>query len=312
MELKEQRYIVTLARYKSITRAAKELNITQAALSIAVKNIETYTGTKLFERTKKEVIPTPAGEIYLESARSILEEDEIFEKRLKEYLDHSCGRICFGINSRRSPYIVPKLLVQMKKKYPRVEISVKESDTKKLEAMLNNNELDCIWTYRQIQHGDINSELLGEDAVGFIIGDHNIHLRQAETNPVTQKLRIDPHLLADEIFLLYENDETRDDFEHLALHAGFHPKTEEFYNVETMLRLVEYNYGVMYMNESYAMDYNDNHQERPLYFLNAGTEKAELRMYLSYHKRLCETGYGRDFIEYTRNITSNNFDARRI
>ena len=85
MNLREQEYICTIAKYRSITKAAKELNITQSALSLFVQNVEKRLGTPLFERYRKEVLPTYIGELYLESAQNILVEGEKFNLQLQEY-----------------------------------------------------------------------------------------------------------------------------------------------------------------------------------------------------------------------------------
>jgi len=187
VNLREQEYICAVARCRSITKAAMELNVTQAALSLFVQNVEKRLGVALFERYKKEMIPTQVGEVYIEYARRILTEGEAFEEWLRDYFQKGKGRIRFGINSKRSPLIVPQLLLKMRELYPGVEVSVKESDTLQLSAMLQNDELDCIYSYEKIQNKVIHSEFLNYDRVGLILSSDypvlkNIHYDRKDKN----------------------------------------------------------------------------------------------------------------------------------
>lgn len=302
VNLREQEYICAIAKYRSVTKAAKELNITQAALSLFVQNLEKRLGVQLFERYKKEMIPTYVGEIYLESARRILLEGERFHIKLQEYFDIGKGRVRFGINSKRSPLVVPQLLVKMRELYPNVDIIVKESDTLKLTSMLLEDELDCIYSYENIRHHAVHSELLSYDRIGLVISSRNPQLQYARYDEERQEYYIDLNCLKDETFLLYENDETRNDFDRLTAEAGFKPKVQEYYNVETMLELAEKNYGILYMNEVYTYNFNRRREKDPLRFFMAGQHSEKTEVWLSYHERMLEQRYGREFIEIIRGL----------
>lgn len=301
MNLREQEYICTIAKYRSITKAAKELNITQSALSLFVQNVEKRLGTPLFERYRKEVLPTYIGELYLESAQNILVEGEKFNLQLQEYFTKDKGRVRFGINSRRSPLIVPGLLIKMRELYPNVDIIVKESDTLNLVSMLLNNELDCVYTYEKVKDKAIRSSLLLNDRVGLAINNKNPILKYAVYDDDRENYCIDMKYLKDETFLLYENDETRVEFDRLTAEAGFKPKIQEYYNVETMLELVDKGYGVSYMNEAYIPDFLNKRGRESLRFVLTGQKSDKIEVYFSYHKRMENQSYGRKFIEILTN-----------
>ena len=295
MNLREQEYVCAVARHKSITKAARELNMTQAALSLFLQNLEKRLGVVLFERYKKEMIPTYAGEIYLDSARKILEEGERFDVRMREYFDKEEGRIRFGINSKRSPLVVPELLVRMRELYPNVEITVKESDTLQLMEMLQNDELDCVYSYERAEGKVFHSELLAYDRIGLVMSRDNPMLRYADYDSGRQGYYLNLRYLKEETFLLYENDETSAEFYRMAKEAGFMPKVQEYYNVETMLELAERGYGILYMNELYVYHFRPK-QEDSLRFLLTDSINDKIDVYLSYHQRLLEQSYGREFL----------------
>lgn len=68
MELKEARYILAIARHKSISKAAEALFISQPSLSKYLKNLEQQLGTRLFDRIGNGYFPTYVGERYLHYA----------------------------------------------------------------------------------------------------------------------------------------------------------------------------------------------------------------------------------------------------
>lgn len=72
MDITQQQYIIALAETGSVTNAARQLGISQPALSSWLKNIESQLGAELVIRSKKNLVLTPAGKIYLEGARKMI------------------------------------------------------------------------------------------------------------------------------------------------------------------------------------------------------------------------------------------------
>ena len=65
MEIKDADYVLAIARNRNISKAAKELYISQPSLSRYLSNLEARLGTVLFERQNNDIVPTSAGEIYI-------------------------------------------------------------------------------------------------------------------------------------------------------------------------------------------------------------------------------------------------------
>lgn len=84
MKSREYEYIQTIAHERNITRASERLFISQPALSRFLKNIENDLGTLLFERVGKKMILTPAGKVYVERAREIIELDARMRSTIQE------------------------------------------------------------------------------------------------------------------------------------------------------------------------------------------------------------------------------------
>ena len=114
MNLKEQEYVCALAENGTITAAAKELFISQPALSIYINNLEKSLGVRLFERVGKQFILTYAGEQYVEKAKLILQLSHELDEKLKEITaDASAsGSSCAG-----QPDFCPLLLPLTKRSF---------------------------------------------------------------------------------------------------------------------------------------------------------------------------------------------------
>ena len=144
MELKEQRYVCTLAEYGNLTRAADRLYISQPALSIYISNLEKHLGTPLFDREGKQFELTKAGERYVLHARKILEESNKFNEELNMILSDEVGRLRLGISLLRGPWLLPRVLKAFGEKWPHVELTLRQGNIMFLNELLNNHELDMI------------------------------------------------------------------------------------------------------------------------------------------------------------------------
>lgn len=144
MEVKEQRYVCTLAETGNLTKAADQLFISQPALSIYISNLEKRLGTPLFDRQGKKFVLTEAGERYVRHARNILQEAEAFDGELTSLLSDQSGRLRLGLPLLRGPWLMPEVLIQFRKKWPDVELCLREGNIAFLNSLLEAHELDMI------------------------------------------------------------------------------------------------------------------------------------------------------------------------
>ena len=84
MKSREYEYIQTIANELNITRASERLFVSQPALSRFLKNVEKDLGTLLFERIGKKMVLTPAGKVYVEKAREIIDLDSQMRNTIQE------------------------------------------------------------------------------------------------------------------------------------------------------------------------------------------------------------------------------------
>src|SRR5690554_1715029 len=116
MDVRYLEYIIEIAREGNMTKAAKKLFVTQSSLSQYLAKLEGELGTTLFERTRGELKPTKAGRLYVEAAVQMVE----IRKHLIEDIQgiSDTGKIALGITSNWGLDMLPKVLLQFKRRYP--------------------------------------------------------------------------------------------------------------------------------------------------------------------------------------------------
>ena len=141
-ELKSIEYIVKIADEHSITRAAEKLYMTQSALNQQLLKLEEEIGTQLFVRSKTNMVPTEAGEIYLEGAREILKLHKYTYNRLADYVDLKNGYIRVGITPGRGPEMFMNVYPVFHSLYPYVRVEPVEMHVKQQQVAIANGDLD--------------------------------------------------------------------------------------------------------------------------------------------------------------------------
>lgn len=142
MNLKEARYIMSIYKNKSITKAARELYISQPSLSRYLQNLERTLGFPLFNRSGNEYIPTYYGRRYLDYAGRILLLGNEWMKEYHELKNEEKGELSIALPLMRSSDIIPKILPAFVEKYPNVHITLKEETHSISENSLLNDDLD--------------------------------------------------------------------------------------------------------------------------------------------------------------------------
>ena len=142
LDSKQLRAFATLARTGSFTLAAKELHLTQSAISHSIKALEQDVGCRLLDRMGKKIILTQAGEQLLHHADKILEEMSITRESLQQLGKWGKGRLRIGTSAAACQYILPAVLREFKESFPQYGISIEPGDVTECLDALRNNRID--------------------------------------------------------------------------------------------------------------------------------------------------------------------------
>lgn len=142
MELKDIRYIITIAQEQSFTHAAEKLYVSQPALSLCVQRLEKQLNTKLFIRDKNLLVLTPAGKMFVEDGRRIIGMTDELTQRIYDAVNFDNGIIKVGFSQFYGRYYSPELFRLFQTRYPGVRIELTEDFSPHLENYLVHGELD--------------------------------------------------------------------------------------------------------------------------------------------------------------------------
>ena len=142
MELHQLRYFLAVARTCNFSRAAEQCHVAQPSLSQQIMKLEDELGERLFERTKREVALTPAGELFRAHAERVLEEVELARDKVREVGGLVRGRVTLGALPTVAPYYLPARLRAFTAKFPGVEVVVHEDTTAQLTVAVLAKDID--------------------------------------------------------------------------------------------------------------------------------------------------------------------------
>jgi DNA-binding transcriptional LysR family regulator len=142
MELRQLRYIDAVAAHRHFTRAAASVPVAQPALSHQVKLLESELGVELFERSRRGVRLTEAGEIFLWRARRALAELDAAREELAAYKGLTSGRLVLGAMQALAGLDLPRLISAFHAAYPGIDVSLREDSTRDMFTMAARGEID--------------------------------------------------------------------------------------------------------------------------------------------------------------------------
>ena len=183
MDEKDFEILSILNETRNITRAAKQLYITQSALSKRIKAIETELGIEMLIRSRQGIRFTPAGEAVLTHSTCAAREMELMRRHIDTMNEEICGTLNTGISINFALYKLPDILADYHKKYPKVNLQITTGQSRHL--------------YRQMLDGSLDIAVLrGEypwDGIQFLLSQENICLvynQEYEGTPLSNYLYI--------------------------------------------------------------------------------------------------------------------------
>jgi len=142
LDSRQLRAFASLARTGSFTLAAKELYLSQSAVSHSMKALEQDVGCRLLDRLGKKVLLTQAGEQLLHHAQKILSEMSQARDSLRQLGKWGRARLRVGASTTACQYILPAVLREFKESFPQCLINVEPGDTPEAIALLRENRID--------------------------------------------------------------------------------------------------------------------------------------------------------------------------
>ncbi len=178
--LKQLDYFIATAESGQVSHAAVNLNISQSAVTAAIKSLEMELGVRLFERTHSGVRLTMEGARFLEHARIITGAvTAALHSPLSERTEFS-GKVCIGMTYTVIGYFMSKYYARFRKTYPLISVDIKELSRPALERQLVRGEVDiALMLVSNLEnHDKLEQELLLRSSRRlWLAADHPLLLR---------------------------------------------------------------------------------------------------------------------------------------
>jgi DNA-binding transcriptional LysR family regulator len=164
VEIRQLRAFVAIAESGTFTAGALRVHVTQAAISMQIRQLETEIGAKVFVRAPRHVILTEAGEQLLRRARHILREHDAALDEIAELAGAERGRLRIGSASAMVlSEQLPAILKELRKQHPAAEISVISGTSEVLVDQILGGEVDVAFVSLPVDVRGIKTERLSQD-----------------------------------------------------------------------------------------------------------------------------------------------------
>jgi len=165
------KYVMTVAEEKSFSRAAEKLYISQPSLSQHISRAEKEVGVQFFNRDVIPLTLTYAGERIVAAAKDFVLLEERLSREMEDITDNKSGRIVVGASATRGAHIIPLLFASYKKKYPQIELKLKEGSNDYLLDLIRNGRAD--FAFVGYTSHDLESIRLGNDRLLLAVSSEN-------------------------------------------------------------------------------------------------------------------------------------------
>ena len=137
-------YAYALYQEGSFTKAAQKLFITQPSLSIAIKGIEKEAGAVLFERRGNGVVLTEAGKEYIATVERIMALEKELKSKIRDMNCLESGQLVVGGSNFISSYVLPGIINEFTKRYPKIEVELAEGNSVHMQQLLRQDRIDLL------------------------------------------------------------------------------------------------------------------------------------------------------------------------
>ena len=239
MDLKQLRSFLVLATTLSFGRAARQLRLSQSALSTQIQNLETHLGVKLLERNRRTVRLTAAGQSVFADGERLLEMIAETELRAIRVGAGDVGHLRVAFVASATAELIPAIVLAFRKRFPRVSLELKNLPTAQQVDALKDGSIDIGFVRMPLESDGLSVESIHVEPFAIVL---------PKTHSLASRREVSVRDLAEESFIAYGRKWAPGFYEHwtsLCRKAAFSPNVvQEAAEMETALVLVAAGLGV--------------------------------------------------------------------
>lgn len=252
MDFKQIEAFISVARFKSFSKAANTIFLSQPTISSHIASLERELNVQLFDRTSKEVYLTPAGHTFLEYAINIINTRNNAISNLSDFNTTISGKLNLSASTTPCNSLVPKLIKKFSHIYPDVKFNITEESSGNIIKNIIDLQCEIAIVGTTINNGKIKSYKLMEDDL-VLISSTELNI----PNEITLK-----DLLKYKFIIREKNSATRTTLDTALESKSINPNLLNVFcevnTLDNLLQFVKLGTGVSIISEKISLDYIDS------------------------------------------------------
>lgn len=238
MDIAHLEAFLKVVEHGSFTKAARAMGVSQPAISQQMGKLEETLRHPLFERQGRTLRLTHAGETL--KARAVQIVSMVRDTRREVTDDGETGRLVIGGIPTIAPYLLPPLIARFHRKFPKVQMEIREDVTERLLRLCHQGEVDAAILALPVEEEGLKVELLFEEP---------LLLALPTTHPLTESEKIRPADLEEEQFILLGEEHClRGDVVRFCQRHAFQPvSVNQAQQLATVEHLVAAGFGISFV-----------------------------------------------------------------
>ena len=284
IDFKELTYVVAIAKYQNITKAAESLYITQPTLSKFLQTLEKNLGQKLFRKLGNRFLLTYAGERYVSKAIEILNLKKELDQEMGDIIKNNAGSLKIAFPSMRGTYMLPCTLPIFHNLYPNVTLDIL--------AFFN----------LPVRSADIDHEIISHEEVLLVLPSSHPLARSGISREGCKYPWMDLHLLKDDPFILQiPGQRTRHTVDQLLKANGLTPHIKlQTSNIHASVELASKGYGACFVTETHLKHI---HLDKKIAYFSVGDPCTTVDFVAAFRRGSYIPYHAREYIKIVKDFT---------
>jgi DNA-binding transcriptional LysR family regulator len=195
MTLEQLRIFIAVAETQHVTRAARQLNLTQSATSAAIAALEARYGIKLFDRVGRGIVLTQTGRDFLNEAREVVARAKAAAQALDDLAGLRRGSLNLAASQTVANYWLSPRITAFRKAHPGIALHVVIANTEQVAQAVLRGDADLGFVEGEVDDPSLAIRKMEGDSLAVVVG---------ASHPWTGKTRIAPKLLTETCWILRE------------------------------------------------------------------------------------------------------------
>jgi len=155
-----------------LTNVAKEMKLSQSAVSMSIKELENILGRPVFDRINKKLVLNEVGRAFYKEISPLFKKFADIEHEFKN--SENKGMIRVGASTTIVDYLMPAIICSYMRSYPDVKITLKEGNTKEIATMVKEGSIDIGFVEGFVSGSEIIKEKIGVDELVVVTANKNL------------------------------------------------------------------------------------------------------------------------------------------